>query len=198
MKVRLSNWVCPCVYPCILYSFFPPNKYFVTLLSIIVRILFLQSSRARTLSLTISLVAGIQCSHLLDWTLLSGQEPKPCFKPVQDEALQINGCVNTFQFFWASDCRNQLQNTACHSKPESNTHTPVGTPGACTPEGTFSLHWAFRSAKVHRHSYRPEPAGFGTLILGTQDQGWPDPAPAHYEPRLQLPENSAARMPQGP
>ena len=125
MKVRLSNWVCPHVYPCILYSFFPPNKYFVTLLSIIVRILFLQISRARALSLTISLVAWIQCSHLLDWTLLSGQEPKPCFKPVQAEALQINGCVNTFQFFWASDCRNQLQNTATPIQSHSICPSPV-------------------------------------------------------------------------
>ena len=46
----LSLWVCPCVYPHILYSFFPPNKYFTCLSTFcLCRNSFLQSRRVRAL-----------------------------------------------------------------------------------------------------------------------------------------------------
>lgn len=92
---QLSLPMCLSMY--IVLIFFLLIKSFGTLLSIIVRIPFLQSSRARTLSLTISLVAGIPVFYLLDWTLLSGQEPGLASSQCRAGA-QINGCGNTFQF----------------------------------------------------------------------------------------------------
>ena len=44
---RLSLWAHTCVYLHVLYSFFPPNKHFVSLLSIFCGNSFLQSLRAR-------------------------------------------------------------------------------------------------------------------------------------------------------
>ena len=43
---------------------------------------------ARALSLTTGLVARIQRSHCCGPTSISGQEPKPCFKPLQAEATR--------------------------------------------------------------------------------------------------------------
>ena len=53
------------------------NTSLVSLLSIFVGILFLQSRRARSLSLTTGLVAGIWCCHHHDPTSISAREPKP-------------------------------------------------------------------------------------------------------------------------
>ena len=53
-------------------TLFPPNKCFASLLSVSVRILFLQSQRARAWSLTTGLVARIQLSHCRDLTSISG------------------------------------------------------------------------------------------------------------------------------
>ena len=68
--------------------FFPVNKYFICFTTFcLVGILFLQSWRARTLSLTSGCpVARIWCSHYHDLTSISGQELKPCFKLLWIEA----------------------------------------------------------------------------------------------------------------
>ena len=64
------------------------NTLLVSLLSVFVGILFLQSRRARALSLTAGLVARIRCSHGRDPTSVTGREPKPCFKPLQAEGTR--------------------------------------------------------------------------------------------------------------
>ena len=71
-KARLSLSVHPCVYPHILYSFPPRNTWFIT--SCLCGNSLLKSWRARTLSLTTGLVAGIQHSHCWDLTSISGRE----------------------------------------------------------------------------------------------------------------------------
>ena len=85
---RDSLWAHLCVYPLVLYSFLLINTLLVSLLSVFLGILFLQSRRARTLSLTPGLVAGIRRSHCRDPTLITGQELKPCFKPLQAEVTR--------------------------------------------------------------------------------------------------------------
>ena len=80
-RVWLSLWACLCIYPHLLYSFLLLiNTLLVSLLSVFVGIIFLQSHRARALSLPTGLVARIQCFHHLDLTSISGREPKSCFK----------------------------------------------------------------------------------------------------------------------
>ena len=69
-----------------LFTLFPSNKHFASLLSVSVRILFLQSQRARAWSLTTGLVARIQLSHHGDLTSISGWKLKPYFKPLQARA----------------------------------------------------------------------------------------------------------------
>ena len=64
------------------------NTLLVSLLSVFVGILFLQSCRARALSLTFGLVASIWCSHCCDPTSITGRELKPCFKLLQAEATR--------------------------------------------------------------------------------------------------------------
>ena len=89
MRVRLSLWARPRVYPHILYSFFLLiNTLLVSLLSVFVGILFLQSRTARALSLTTGLVARIRCSHCRDPTSITGRELKSCFKPLQAKATR--------------------------------------------------------------------------------------------------------------
>jgi len=68
------------------FTLFPLNKHFASLLSVSVRILFLQSQRARAWSLTTGLVARIQLSHCHDLTSVSGWKLKPYFKPLQAKA----------------------------------------------------------------------------------------------------------------
>ena len=62
------------------------NTFLVSLLSVFVGILFLQSCMARALSVTSGLVARIRCCHRCDPNSITGQEPKPCLKPLQTEA----------------------------------------------------------------------------------------------------------------
>ena len=72
---RLFLWVHPCVYLHKLYSLFLIlllDKYFVLLLFVFVGILFLQSRRAKALSLTTGLAARIWCSHFWELTSISG------------------------------------------------------------------------------------------------------------------------------
>ena len=57
-----------------LFFFLPLDKYFVSLLFVFVGILFLQSRRARALSLTTGLAARIWCSHFWELTSISGWE----------------------------------------------------------------------------------------------------------------------------
>ena len=57
---------------CTLFFFPPLDKYFVSLLFIFVGIIFLQSWRARALSLSTGLVARIWCSHFQELTSVSG------------------------------------------------------------------------------------------------------------------------------
>ena len=83
----LSPWVYLCVYPRILYSFFPPNKnlaYFTTFH--LCGNSFLEKQRARALLLTAGLVARIWGSHCHHLASISGWEPKPCFKLLQAKA----------------------------------------------------------------------------------------------------------------
>ena len=47
---------------------------------------FCRAVQARALSLATGLVARIQHSHCRGLTLISGWEPKSCFKPLQTEA----------------------------------------------------------------------------------------------------------------
>ena len=68
-------------------TLFPPNKHFTCFTTFcLCGSSFLQSQRARALSLATGLVARIQCSHCLGLTPISGRELKPCFKPLQAEA----------------------------------------------------------------------------------------------------------------
>lgn len=60
----VSLWVCP---QTVLYSSLPINTSLVSLLSVFVRILCLQSWRARALSLTIGLVASIGALTTMTW-----------------------------------------------------------------------------------------------------------------------------------
>ena len=64
------------------------NTLVVSLLSVFVVILSPQSQRARALSLTTGLVARIWCSHRRGLNSISGREPKPCFRPLQDEVTR--------------------------------------------------------------------------------------------------------------
>ena len=60
----LPLWVCPCVYPRVLYCFFLLiNTLLVSLLSIFVEILFCKTEGTGPLSLTSGLVARIWCFH---------------------------------------------------------------------------------------------------------------------------------------
>ena len=68
----LFLWVCPCVYPNMLF-FLLINSWLVSLLSVFVGILFLQRQRARALSLTTGLVVRIWCSYHHDPASVSGQ-----------------------------------------------------------------------------------------------------------------------------
>ena len=49
---------------------------------------FLQSQRARALSLTTGLVVRIGCAYCLDLASVSGWESKPCFKALQAKVTQ--------------------------------------------------------------------------------------------------------------
>lgn len=70
---QVCLWVCWCVYPHILYSLFLLiNTLLLSLLSLFVGILLLQSWKARSWSLTTGLVAKIWCSYSGDLTSLSG------------------------------------------------------------------------------------------------------------------------------
>ena len=60
-------------------TLFPPNKHLFTTFHL-VEIIFLQSQRARALSLTTGLVAEICCFHCHNLTSISSWEPKPRFK----------------------------------------------------------------------------------------------------------------------
>ena len=78
----------PPMYPLILYAF-PANKRVLCFITFCLHgNSFLQSWRARALSLTIGLVARIQYSNCGDPTSISGQERKPHFKPLQVKATQ--------------------------------------------------------------------------------------------------------------
>ena len=88
-RAWLSLWARLCVYPHVLYFFFLLiNTLLVSLLSVFVGIPFLQSHRARALSLTTGLLATTQCSHCRDLTSITGREPKQCYKPLQAEATR--------------------------------------------------------------------------------------------------------------
>ena len=83
-RLSLSLPVCLSTRTVLLLSLM--NTFLVSLLSVFVGILFLQSCRARALSLTTGLVARIRCSHHRDTTSFSVWELKPCFKPLQAKA----------------------------------------------------------------------------------------------------------------
>ena len=86
MRAQLSLLVHQCVYPHVLYSF-SPNKHFTCFTTFhLCGNSFLQRWRARPLSLTTGLVSRFRCSHHHDLTSISGQERKPCFKPLQAKA----------------------------------------------------------------------------------------------------------------
>ena len=65
LSTSLSLWACPCIYPHGLESF--PNKYFFHYFPSCGNS-FLQSQRARALSLTTGQVVRIWCSHCSDST----------------------------------------------------------------------------------------------------------------------------------
>ena len=109
-RVRLSLSPPVCLSTCtVLFFFLLINTLLVSLLSVFVGILFLQSCRARALSLTTGLVAGIRCSHRQDQTSITGRELKPCFKPLQAEAtfISLRRAENTKN----RSCSHSLKNT---------------------------------------------------------------------------------------
>ena len=70
-------------------TLFPPNKHFTCFTTCrLCGNSFLQSRRARALSLVTGLVARIQCSHCCSLTSISGRELKSCFKPLQAKATR--------------------------------------------------------------------------------------------------------------
>ena len=74
--------------------FFPPNKCFTCFTTFwLYWNSFLQSQKARALSLTTGLVARIQLSHWHNLTSISGLEPKCCFKMLQAEATWDEGDI---------------------------------------------------------------------------------------------------------
>ena len=91
VQLRVSLRVLPCVCPHVLY-FFPPNKYFTGFTAFhLCGNSFLQSWRARALSLITGLMVGIQCSYHCDPTSVSGWVPKPHFKLLQAKVTQEQG-----------------------------------------------------------------------------------------------------------
>ena len=89
-----------CLSTCIL---FPPNKHFTCFTTFhLCGNSFLQSRRARTLSLATGLVARIQHSHCHGPTSISGWEPKPCFKSLQAKATwdHLHLHVDHLDFFF--------------------------------------------------------------------------------------------------
>ena len=78
-----------CVYPRVLYSFFLLINTFTCFTTFrLCGNSFLQSRRARALSLTAGLVVRIWCSQCCNPTSISGREPKPCFKLLQARATR--------------------------------------------------------------------------------------------------------------
>ena len=76
-------------------TLFPPNKHFTCFTTFLLcGNSFLQSWRARALSLTICLVARILRFHCCNPTFISGQEPKPCLKLLQAEVSHDHGDMN--------------------------------------------------------------------------------------------------------
>ena len=85
---ELSLCVCLCAYPYVLFAF-PVNKYFTCLTTFcLYGNSFLQSLRARRLSLTTDLVARIWYSHICDSASISSWEPNPHFKLLQAQATR--------------------------------------------------------------------------------------------------------------
>ena len=76
------------IHTCYTLLFLLINTLLVSLLSVFVRILLLQSRRARALPLTTGLAAGIRWSHRHDPPSITGRELKPGFKPLQAEATR--------------------------------------------------------------------------------------------------------------
>ena len=72
-RVRLSDSLWVCLFLLLI------NTVLVSLLSVFVGIRFLQSKRARALSLTTGVMVRI-CSHCHNMTSVSGLELKPCFR----------------------------------------------------------------------------------------------------------------------
>ena len=99
----LSLWVCPCVYPHVLYSFLV-NTLFVSLLSVSVEILICSAVGPGPLSLTTGVVVGI-------WTLIASREPKPCFKPLQAEDTWMIGKGTE-----GLSCQHKLRSRSQHRK----------------------------------------------------------------------------------
>ena len=82
MTLSLSHPVCLST-----RTLFPPNEHFTCFTTFcLCGNSFLQSQRARALSLGTGLVAGIQRSHCHGLTSISGREPKACFRLLQAEA----------------------------------------------------------------------------------------------------------------
>ena len=105
-------WVCPCVYPHVL---FPPNKHFTCFIVFcLYGNSFLQSQRARALSLATGLVARTLTTVAQPQ---SHQKTKSCFKSLQVEALtirnndQIHGESNIIRH---CQCAEKLQMWLTH------------------------------------------------------------------------------------
>ena len=80
-----------CVYPYILNSFFLLliiNTLLVSLLSIFWGFFLCKAKEPRVLSLSTCVVARIWFSHCCGPALISGWEPKPCFKLLQAEVTR--------------------------------------------------------------------------------------------------------------
>ena len=79
---------------CMYCTFFPSNKCFTSFTTFwLYWNSFLQSQKARALSLTTGLVARIQLSLCHNPTSISGLEPKCCFKLLQAEATWDQGDI---------------------------------------------------------------------------------------------------------
>ena len=82
MTQRLFLWVCLCVYPHILYSFFPLNKYFTCFTTFCLSGNSFLDKGPGPLSLITGLVARIWCFYCCNMVSISGWESKSRSKPL--------------------------------------------------------------------------------------------------------------------
>ena len=84
-RAQLALWACPL---CLFFLSLLTNILLLSLLSLW-ELISTKPNGSGVLSLVTCLVSRIQCSHCHCLTSISGQETKPCFKPLQAKVTVI-------------------------------------------------------------------------------------------------------------